>query len=61
MKLLIFFLFIFWMLITLIFVCSIVGLFMVLKTNETAQHRYGVEMRTNWMQLGFDLLNILKS
>lgn len=48
-------LFCIWMLITLLFVFSIIGLFMVLKSNDTGYHKYGESMRTNWMQLGFDL------
>lgn len=53
-------LFILWMIITTVFVFSIVGLFMVLKSNETGYHKYGKEVRTNWMQIGFDLLEELK-
>lgn len=59
MKLFLGFVFILWMLLTLIFTFSIIGTFMVYKPNFTNYYKYGIEVRTNWMQLGFDIKDAL--
>jgi hypothetical protein len=52
--------FIVWMLLSVILVCSVVGLLLFIpKSNYTGFYKTQEELRSTWMRIGFKLLNNL--
>ena len=50
-------LFIIWLILTVILTFSIIGLIIVLRSNDTVYWKPEEENRSLWMKLGYNLLN----
>jgi hypothetical protein len=53
-------LFVIWCICTVILSISIIGLVVVLRSNNTGYRLSEIETRSSWMQLGFELKNNIK-
>lgn len=54
------FLFTVWCICTVVLSLSIIGLAVVLRTNNTQYYKSEYEMRSSWMRLGFELKEKIK-